>query len=292
MARHEERPAPKRGAKRIVGPFAKQEIRDKTATGIVEQVRQIDGDRSGWISDQSRWYDFFRGIIPDRRASPAEGGWSNYHVPVTAWTILRIHASLMNIYTASDPLVFMKPKNSVASQFRPQSERYFNSVLKDEDQIDFMSLADESILQILIHGSFLIFIGWDRWHEYLEDFHAFEPTPGEPTDPFFQRILMALFPGRTYPQKDLKLKQIKRTKKLRIWEAKFKEKIEEDSFVNGEAEIELRWIEEEGVAEVTYRGDKLREKPIIEIPPVEQAFVSRDVKWLGLDRCKMVGRKL
>lgn len=266
-------------------------MRDKTATDILKQVSQIDQDRSDWLDDQVRWYEFFRGIIPQRTASPAEGGWANYHVPVTAWTILRIHASLMNIYEASDPLVFLKPKNSVAAKWRPQSERYFNSVLKDEDQIDFLGIADETILQTLIHGGPFGFLGWDRWNEYTEDYHAFEVKPEQPLASAFQKILMSLFPGRTYPEKDLKLKQIKRSKKLNIWEAKFKEKIEEDSFTNGQAEIEIRSIEEEGIVEVTYRGDKLREKPIIEVPPVEQVFVSRDVKWLGIDRCKMIGRK-
>jgi len=278
-------------------PFRDPIKAEEVVNEILGLLRDIDLDNGQFLEDQSRWYGFYRGIIGDREGTgSANEGWANSHVPITAWNVLKTHEQLMGVYEFADPLLSLEPKNDVAARFREQVERYLNSLLKDEDQIDIMKLIDESLLHLVIHGSVTGFIHWERWHDFAEETHVIQQIEGQQPEGFARQLIQTAFPPDRFDPEKLKIKRVDKEGESVFFRATFQERLDKNEFLDGSADIEVSQLQSPGVndlpaAEVTVRMMKLRERPVVEVPPVELVFKTNDFVHKGIDRCKMIGKR-
>lgn len=264
---------------------------------VLALLRDIDIDNGQFLEDQSRWYSFYRGIIGDREAGgSANEGWANSHVPITAWNVLKTHEQLMGVYEFADPLLTLEPKNDVAARFKPQVEAYLDSLLKDEDQIDIMKLIDESLLHLVIHGSVTGFIHWEKWHDFAEEVHVIHQQPGTDGPAFVRQMIQTIFPPDRFSPDKLRIRRTGTEGESVFFKATFEERLDKNEVLKGSADIEVSRLNEPAAtdvsaAEVTVRMMKLRERPVVEVPPIELVFKTNDFVHKGIDRCKMIGKR-
>jgi hypothetical protein len=278
-------------------PFKDRTKAEEVVQEILGLLRDIDLDNGQFLEDQSRWYGYYRGIIGDRSATgTANEGWANAHVPITAWNVLKTHEQLMGVYEFADPLLTLEPKNDVAARFREQVQGYLNSLLKDEDQIDVMKLIDESLLHLVIHGSVTGFLHWERWRDFAEETHIIHETPNQSPEGFARLLIQTIFPSDRFDPAKLKIKRVDSEGESTFFRATFQERLDKNELLDGSADIEISRLQGTGVndipaAEVTVRMMKVRERPVVEIPPVELVFKTNDFVHKGIDRCKMIGKR-
>jgi hypothetical protein len=283
----------------FVNPFNNPEMKKETSKETLKLIDAIDRDNQGHLGDLAQWYDAYRGLIGDRTGQPSDEGWSNAHVPITAWNVYKPHESVMGVYESISPLISYKPKNSVAKKFRDQKESYANSLFKDEDQIDGMGIIDLGVLQLMIQGEISGFMSWETWRDFSEEKFIFRPEGSTDFgEAMIRRIRDEAFPENQFEDVIMTRHKSKDDSEgIFRYDVEFTERMEGHKKQPGTAEVEFERLERpEDLGSpallMTVRMFRTRERPTIDIPPAENVFRSNDFPYRGIDRCKAFGRRL
>jgi hypothetical protein len=136
---------------------------------IRDHYRAIE-DRQGWQSRLPEYYNRWRGIVP-KKSWPWENS-SNFHVPVTAEHLERLHAALMESHWGEDDLLRLIPVDSHDVQSAINATDFNNWAHRNE--IGTYMPLDRAIHSALMWGTSVLFPMWDYWQEKTRVYHLVE----------------------------------------------------------------------------------------------------------------------
>ena len=260
--------------------------RPKITQRILADFEAAKTDRQPWETAQAKWIEMYEGILGERVFPYGPEASSNFHVPITASNILRLHAALTNVFRSSDTIVHVdaegeEDEKAAQEKVGPHTNWDVKTHMKA------VPIIDKEILYLIIRGTWIGFVDWVQEYRGGVDIHSFPlPEDGQDVDATYILNIFEKISGNGNVEiTDMKPKA-DNPLSLKV---KYTERID-DKIVKRDANVDV-YIEDDRVEIDVERQIKDYEGNRLLSIPLEDWYLSKDCARVGVQRCTFAMRK-
>ena len=260
--------------------------RNKITQRILADFEAAKTDRQPWETAQTKWIEMYEGILGERVFPYGPEASSNFHVPITASNILRLHAVLGNVFQSSDTIVHVDAQSEEDEKVAQEKvQPHINWDVKTHMRA--VPIIDKEILYLIIRGTWIGFVDWVQEYRGGVDIHSFPlPPDGKDVDEAYIFNIFEKISG----DGNVKITSMKRKADNPLsLKVKYTERIDNKS-VPREANVEV-YVEDDRVEIDVERQIKDYEGNRLLSIPLEDWYLSKDCARVGVQRCTFVMRK-
>jgi len=260
--------------------------REKVTQRILADLEAAKTDRQAWENAQAKWLDMYEGILGERIFPYGPEASSNFHVPLTASNILRLHAVLMNVFQSSDTIVHVDAEGEEDEQIAQEKvQPFINWDVKTHMRA--IPIIDKELLYFIIRGTWIGFVDWVQEYRGGIDIHSF-PLPEDGRDVNSEDVFNII--SKIVGEDNVEILSVKpKNGNFLSSKVKYTERID-NKIVKRDANVDV-YIEDDRIEIDIERQIKDYEGNRLLSIPLEDWYLSKDCARVGMQRCTFVMRK-